>query len=97
MTAQRPPRILATKVIEQRAANPCYEGKAPARRRKSEGRGFTSRNRQRIFSREISDEVYLYDCLALELVFFTSCVLYQVLIVSCVFGADAPKTQIGFF
>ena len=52
VTALRPPGALATnrgKVIKRREANACKEGDALVRRRKSEGCGFESRCREKIF------------------------------------------------
>ena len=50
--APRPLWVLATNVIKQRDANPSKEVKGLARRCESEGRGFKSWCRQRIFSHE---------------------------------------------
>ena len=58
------------KVIDWRDANPCKEGNSLARRRESEGHGFESRCRQRMFSFEISIKVSLTDHLDVEFVHF---------------------------
>ena len=52
VTTLRPPGVLATnrgKVIKRREANPCKEGDALVRRRKSEGCRFESLCREKIF------------------------------------------------
>ena len=57
MTFPRSPRLLATnkvKMIDRRDANRCQKAIRLARSSRSEGRGFKSYSRTRIFSRKIS-------------------------------------------
>ena len=79
------------KVIERRDANPCKEDvrKAIARIRESEGRGLKSWCQQKRNSNEISVQVYLYDHLVMEFVYYAS-ETSIFFIVSCVYAADEP-------